>query len=93
MPVRTRTKAQALARFPARPASMVMPDTTATPCRFDEPGGGPSPKLALETIAATVVVAAFAFGWATLMVTTTAPLVAAVSLLARVVPSDDDAVR
>jgi hypothetical protein len=93
MPSRTRTKPQAPARSPVRPAPMAVPDTAASTCRFAEPGGGPTPQLALEAIAATVVVAAFAFGWATVMVATTGPLVAAVSLLARVVPYDDDAAR
>jgi len=89
MPARSRTKPQAPAHVPVPPAPMAMPDTTASACRPPEAAGGPSPLLALEAAVATVLVAAVAFGWATVMVTTTAPLVAAVSLLARVVPRED----
>jgi len=89
MPVRSRARPQAPAHVRVPPAPMPMPETTASACRTVEAAGGPSPLFVLEAFVATVIVATLAFGWATVMVTTTAPLVAAVSLLARVVPRDD----
>ncbi|MFN2377754.1 MAG: hypothetical protein ABR538_14565 [Candidatus Binatia bacterium] len=68
-----------------------MPDTTPSPFRLADATNGPSPLLVLEAVGVTAVVAALAFGWVTVMVTTTAPMLAAVSLLARVAPREDTA--